>query len=171
MNGIDLNIKDKPILIDSSGILVKYGFDRVPIVINYSTLKKILLKHGIPKEDLILLKEQIESNLLIASSLTRSDSIVLFIGQWDFKDRPIMVALNLEKQINETPVYKITSIYGRDNCERFIQRLFDDDKIIYYNENAYLWFKILGYDVPENIIADDALYISKYFVSLCILKN
>ena len=171
MNEIDLNTKDKPILIDSSGILVKYGFDKVPIVINYSTLKKIFLKHGIPKEDLILLKEQIENNLLIASSLTRSDSIILFIGQWDFKNRPIMVALNLEKMVNETPIYKITSIYGRDNCERFIQRLFDDDKIIYYNENAYLWFKILGYDVPENIIADDALYISKYFVSLCILKN
>ena len=162
---------DKPILIDSSGILVKYGFDKVPIVINYSTLKKTFLKHGIPKEDLILLKEQIENNLLIASSLTRSDSIILFIGQWDFKNRPIMVALNLEKMVNETPIYKITSIYGRDNCEKFIRRLYETDKIIYYNENAYLWFKILGFEVPNNVIADEAFYIGKYFVSLCITKK
>ena len=162
MNEIDLNTKDKPILIDSSGILIKYGFDKVPIVINYSTLKKIFLKHGIPKEDLILLKEQ---------SLTRSDSIILFIGQWDFKNRPIMVALNLEKMVNETPIYKITSIYGRDNCEKFIRRLYETDKIIYYNENAYLWFKILGFEVPNNVIADEAFYIGKYFVSLCIIKN
>lgn len=162
---------DKPILIDSSGIFVKYGFDKVPIVINYSTLKKIFLKHGIPKEDLILLKEQIENNLLIASSLTRSDSIILFIGQWDFKNRPIMVALNLEKMVNETPIYKITSIYGRDNCEKFIRRLYETDKIIYYNENAYLWFKILGFEVSNNVIADEAFYIGKYFVSLCIIKK
>ena len=171
MNESDLNTKDKPILIDSSGILVRYGFDKVPIVINYSTLKKIFLKHGIPKEDLILLKQQIENNLLIASSLTRTDSIILFIGQWDYKDRPIMVALNLEKMVNETPIYKITSIYGRDNCGKFIQRLFDNGKIIYYNENAHLWFKILGYDVPTDVIADEMFYIGKYFVSLCIIKN
>ena len=171
MNEINLNSQNKPILIDSSGILVKYGFDKVPIVINYSTLKKVFLKHGIPKEDLILLKEQIDNNLLIASSLTRADSIILFIGQWDFKNRPIMIALNLEKMINEEPVYKITSIYGRDNFERFIQRLFDEKKIIYYNEDAHLWFKILGYNVPKNVVADDTDYKGKYFVSLCILKN
>ena len=44
-------------------------------------------------------------------------------------------------------------------------------KIIYYNENAHLWFKILGYDVPNDVIADEMFYIGKYFVSLCIIKN
>lgn len=53
MNKIDLYKKDAPILIDNTGVLEKYGFKNIPIVINYSTLNKILIKHGIPREDLI----------------------------------------------------------------------------------------------------------------------
>lgn len=173
MNKIDLYKKDAPILIDNTGVLEKYGFKNIPIVINYSTLNKILIKHGIPREDLILIKEQIENNLLIASSFTRDDSIIFYIGQWDSENRPIMVALNLEKWVNNMPVYKITSIYGRNNTRPFIKRLFDEDKIIYYDKNAYLWFKILGYDIPEfsDKICDEFQYHGKYLISFCIIKN
>ena len=173
MNKINLYKKDAPILVDNTGVLEKYRFKNIPIVINYSTLNKILIKHEIPREDLILIKEQIESNLLIASSFTRDDSIIFYIGQWDSENRPIMIALNLEKQVNNTPVYKITSIYGRNNTHAFIKRLFNEDKIIYYDRNAYLWFKILGYDISEfsDKICDEFQYHGKYLVSFCIIKN
>lgn len=109
----------------------------------------------------------------MVSSFTRDDSIIFYIGQWDSENRPIMVALNLEKWVNNMPVYKITSIYGRNNTQAFIKRLFDEDKIIYYDKNAYLWFKILGYDIPEfsNKICDEFQYHGKYLISFCIIKN
>ena len=173
MNKIDLYKKDGPVLIDDTGILNKYGFEAKPIIVNYRTLNKILLKHGISRADLLLIREQIESNLLIASSLTRDDSIVLFIGQWDGNDRPIMVSLNLQGRINEKNVYKITSIYGRNNAEEFIRRLINEDKLIYFDDKAYIWFKILGYDLPEinNVISDNIDYHGKYLISFCIIKN
>ena len=173
MNKIDLYKKDGPILIDDTGILNKYGFEVRPIIVNYRTLNKVLLKHGIPREDLLLIKEQIESNLLIASSLTRKDSIVLFIGQWDSSNRPIMISLNLQGRVNEKLVYKITSIYGRNNAEEFIRRLIKNDKLIYYDEKAYIWFKILGYDLPEinDVVLDDTSYHGKYLIYFCIIKN
>ena len=172
MNKIDLYKKDGPILVDDVGILEKYGFKKSPIIINYSTLNKIFIKHGIPKEDLILLKEQIENNLLIASSLTRNDSIVLYISQWDNEDRPIMIALNLEKYVNQTPVYKITSVYGRNNTKAFIEKLFKENKIIHCDDKAYLWFKVVGYDIPiMDVVADNSVYHGKYLVSFAIIKN
>ena len=173
MDKIDLYRKDGPVLVDDTGILHKYGFDVRPIIVNYRTLNKVLLKHGILREDLLLIKEQIENNLLIASSLTREDSIVLFIGQWDSSDRPIMVSLNLHGRINAKPAYKITSIYGRNNAEEFIRRLIHHNKLIYYDEKAYIWFKILGYDLPElnNIVSDNINYHGKYLIAFCIIKN
>ena len=173
MHKIDLYRKDGPVLIDDTGILNKYGFEARPIIVNYRTLNKVLVKHGIPREDLLLIKEQIENNLLIASSLTREDSIVLFIGQWDSNNRPIMISLNLQGRVNEKPAYKITSIYGRNNAEEFIKRLIKDNKLIYYNEKAYIWFKILGYDLPEinNIVSDNVNYRGRYLIAFCIIKN
>lgn len=71
--------KDRPIVIDDQNCLKKFNISDAPIVINWDTIDKILLKHNIPKEDLGLLKEQISDNLLLASSLTREDSIVLLL--------------------------------------------------------------------------------------------
>lgn len=168
--------KDRPIIIDYKNCLKKYGVPNAPIVINWDTVDKIFLKHGIPKEDLGLLKEQISDNLLLASSLTRNDSIVIFIGQWDNEGRPIMLSLALNKYDNETKVHKITSVYGRNNTSNFIKKLYEENKILFYDKNAYLWFKTIGIDLPEemnnSIVKNiETNYICKYQICMLIIKK
>jgi len=164
-----LNKKESssPIVIDDNPkFLEKIGLNKAPIVVNWKTIDKILLKHGIPREDLYILKEQIKDNLIISKSLTRNDSILIFIGQWDIEGNPILISLALDKKLNEMTVHTVTSIYGKEKIATMLKRLYNENKILKCNEVAWRWMEAIGIDVPikNNYVAENTLYHTKYIV-------
>lgn len=87
-----------------------------------------------------------------------------------------MISLALNKFDNEIKVHKITSVYGRNNASNFIKKLYDKNKILYYDKNAYLWFKTIGVDLPEemsgSVVNDnEEKYYCKYQVCMFITKK
>lgn len=156
-----------PIIIDDQpDFLEEIVIKSNPIIINWKTIDKILLKHGIPKEDLYILKEQIKDNLIIARSLTRNDSILIFIGQWDIKGNPILLSLALNKKANEAIVHKVTSIYGKEKIATMLRRLYNEKKILKCDDMAWQWMEAIGVDVPvdTSYVAENIQYHSKYVI-------
>ena len=141
--------RNRPLYIDDGNLLSDKGLNKKPLIINWRTIDKIFDKHGILKEDLYLLHEQIEDCILIAKSFTRKDSIIIFIKQHDNNGKEIMISISLDEKDNEINVSKITSIYSRDNVENFIRRLYKENKILYFNKMGGIWLEAVGIKLPR----------------------
>lgn len=147
--------RNAPIYVDDGTLLSNKGFRKVPLTINWTTIDKILKKHGILHEELYLLREQIEDCILVANSFTREGSIIIFIKQWDESGREIMLSIALNEKDNEMNVSRITSIYGRDNTENFIKKLYEENKIIAFDKLGGKWLEAVGIKLPNELSSFD----------------
>ena len=75
---------------------------------------------------------------MIADSLTRDDSVVIITEAIDSENRPVIVAVLLNgvgrldgKHINANIM---TSAYGKDNFQSFIDKTADNNAVIYWNK-------------------------------------
>ncbi len=142
--------------------------DDKKLVINWKTINKIFEKHGISKNNLYLLDEQIKDAILAATSVTRKDSIVVFIKQWDTNGKPIMLSIALNKNEKNFKVHKITSIYGRNNADLFIERLYKENKILFFNREGGEWLEAIGVKLPKEMSSFNYVNDKNYDLSIAI---
>ncbi len=142
--------------------------DDKKMVINWKTVNKVFEKHGIPKSDLYLLDEQIKDAILSAKSITRKDSIVVFIKQWDTNGRPIMLSIALNRNEKNFKVHKITSIYGRNNADSFIKKLYEENKILFFNKEGGQWLEAIGIKLPKEMSSFNHINDKNHDLSIAV---
>lgn len=89
-------------------------------------------------ENLLFVQKEIKNPLIIADSITDNESIIVFTAEKDKNDDLIILAIKpngkgqyLAKELDSNI---IKSIYGKKNYADFIQRLYEQDKILYLNK-------------------------------------
>lgn len=135
------------ILISSStlDILKKVGLEDLPIFISQKHILSTIHEkgknphwHEIKKDFLVNINNFLNDPSIIMDSLSKDDSVVLVTTQLDNDNLPIMITIKPNgKGIYEAETLEsnyITSIYGKDNFEKFIDRNIKENKILYFDK-------------------------------------
>ncbi|MEB3429758.1 hypothetical protein VLK81_07005 [Citroniella saccharovorans] len=135
------------ILISSStlDILKKVGLEDLPIFISQKHILSTMHEkgknphwHEIKKDFLVNINNFLNDPSIIMDSLSKDDSVVLVTTQLDNDNLPIMITIKPNgKGIYEAETLEsnyITSIYGKDNFEKFIDRNIKENKILYFDK-------------------------------------
>lgn len=151
-------------VMDTPSILQEAGLPDLPILMTAKHLKSITASsgkekvnyHGLDVDIVKKLPKYISEPVLIADSLTREDSIVVITEAVDSKKRPVLAAILLDgtgrldsKHINANIM---TSAYGRNNFNSFLERIADNDAVIYWNKKKSQALSVsLGLQLPNAI--------------------
>lgn len=123
-------------------ILQDIGFPDRPILISRTVIEKNASKHNLTAEQIKALPKNMEEPFLIMKSATESSSVVEYIQAVDKNNKPIMVAVKMDKPgyLNNKYIQAniVTSEYGRDNFEEHVKLGISKNEILYYNEKRLL---------------------------------
>ena len=133
-------------LMDTPKLLQDAGLPNLPILMTAKHLKTITSDfgehkanyHGLSVDIVKKLPEYISDPVMITDSLTRNDSIVIITEAVDSDNRPVIAAilLNGKGAINNKYINAniMTSAYGKDNFQSFINKIADNNAVIYWNK-------------------------------------
>lgn len=171
---------------DTPEIFVKAGLEKLPMLYTPRHLSEALKPkgkhnhtHGIKLEQMKKLPGLLKNPVAIYDSLSRSDSIVAITSEIDNDNLPIFVSIkpdgtgnyNLEKIDSNF----ITSVYGRENFITHIQRVYDANKILYWNkEKSQELFSVLRQQLPKgfnSLGSDIILHQSETVVNKKVLSR
>lgn len=186
LNGADTNSSHLK-LMDTPKLLQEAGLPDLPILMTAQHLKSITSKsgkgkknyHGLDVDVVKKLPEYISDPVMIADSLTRGDSVVIITEAIDSESRPVIAAILLDgsgridgEHINANIM---TSAYGKDNFQSFLNRLADSNSVIYWNEKKSQDLSVsLGIQFPNAITSLNSstiIHQSKAFVNREISEN
>ncbi|MBQ9797855.1 MAG: hypothetical protein IJW50_09060 [Clostridia bacterium] len=133
-------------VMDTPSILQEAGLPNLPILLTAQHLKTISGKNGKGNAnyhnlDISIVKklpQYISEPILIADSFTREDSVVIITDAVDSQNRPVIAAIKLngngrveQKHIKANI---LTSAYGKDNFQSFLDRIAETDSTIYWDK-------------------------------------
>ena len=150
---LDINQRlNTPILVSENSLEI-IGNDN-PILVPKRVITKAQNTHNISKEELYDLPEKIKDYVLITKSQNENDSnsILVFIDQFDKDNNPIMVAIKTNAELLNSPINEITSIYGRkrENIENFLSNKLKN-KILKINDKKIKnWLNSVGIQFPKD---------------------
>ena len=163
LNGTDTNSTHLKVM-ETPDLLQKAGLPNLPILMTAKHLKTITAANGKDKanyhnlsvEIVKKLPQYISEPVMIADSLTQDDSIVIITEAVDSNNRPVIAAilLNGYGQIDKKYIRAnvMTSAYGKDNFQAFLNNIANKNATIYWNEKKSKEMSVnLGLQLP-NII-------------------
>lgn len=130
---------------DTPAILQDTGCQPLPMYITQRHLQHCMHPeepghpeyHGLTVEQIKRLPEALEAPAMLMESFTKKDSIVAVTPYRDYKNRPIIVSIKREGyasyQLEAVSSNFITSIYGREAFEPFVERVIAENKLLYIN--------------------------------------
>lgn len=159
----DVGLKDLPILMTAKH-LKSITRDSGPESMNY---------HGLSVRTVKRLPELLSDPVMILDSMTRDDSVVVLTEVKDKENRPIIAAVKvdgigrLENKIVSAHI--LTSTYGRNNFNDFMERNVESGTVLYWNKektqslsvNPGIQFP----DVMSTIESDTIIRKAKAFVN------
>ena len=160
---------DSPIRVgETPDILRKYGAQSRTITLNQSDIRKIAYpegymggKHNLGFHALEVLPQQLENPVAILKSSSQPNSLVIFTELLDTENRPVMVAMHLDKNGVLGLTNHVASMYGRKNFENFIAAERAAGNILYENEEKDLsWLPVSGLQLPEMEAKTDPINIT-----------
>ena len=160
---------DSPIRVgETPDILRKYGAQSRIITLNQSDIRKIAYpegymggKHNLGFHALEVLPQQLENPVAILKSSSQPNSLVIFTELLDTENRPVMVAMHLDKNGVLGLTNHVASMYGRKNFENFIAAERAAGNILYENEEKDLsWLPVSGLQLPEMEAKTDPINIT-----------
>lgn len=123
-------------------ILQDIGFPDRPILISKSVIEKNANKHGLTVEQIKALPKDMGEPFLIMESATEQNSVVEYIQSVDKNNKPIMVAVKMDRpgQLDNQFIRAniVTSEYGRENFAEHVKLGISNNAILYYNEKRLL---------------------------------
>lgn len=151
-------------VMETPKILQDVGLPDLPILMTAKHLRSItqdsgddkMNYHGLGVETVKKLPELLSNPVMVMDSLTREDSIVVVTECMDKENRPIIAAVMLNGIGNygneEISANILTSTYGRNNFNDFIQRNLDQETVLYVDkEKSQELFKTPGLQLPSNL--------------------
>lgn len=167
-------------LMETPALLQKAGLPNLPILMTAKHLKTITSTsakgkanyHGLDVEIVKKLPEHISDPVMMADSLTREDSIVIITEAIDSENRPVIAAimLNGKGALDDRYIDAniMTSAYGKDNFQSFLDRIADNNAVIYWDEKKSRDLSVnLGLQLPNIITSLDSgtiIHPAKAFV-------
>lgn len=138
--------REAVLVCDTPGLFVQAGCRSLPMHMTQKHLRDCLHEkdeknphfHGLTKEEIKRLPEELENPAVIAGSLTREDSLVAILGYREGSNLPVMVSIVPDGQatyhLEAVSSNFITSMFGRDNVGGFIERLAEAGKILFIDK-------------------------------------
>lgn len=148
---------------DTPQILLDVGCEQLPMLYTQKHLKKAIqtkdLKehtHGLDLKQIKALPSLIENPAMILDSTSRTDSILLVLPQVDKEKCPLVVTVkpngNGKYNLDVIASNFITSIYGRENFSKFIERNIEMNNVLYCDkEKSQELFRVLGLQFPKGV--------------------
>lgn len=188
LSGADTSSSHLEVLKNTPPLLRMVGLPNLPVLMTAKHLRSITQSegvdrmnyHGLGTEIAKQLPELLSDPVMIMDSLTREDSVVVITKTIDKQDRPVIGAIKVNGRGNnlegiEISANILTSAYGRNNFQAFLNNSFGADKILYCDERkSQELFKTLGIQFPDNLKTlsfNTIIRKSKSFVNSQELKN
>ena len=129
------------IVTDNSESLSYANLDNNPIVINQANIKKILQgKHSNIDTNIIEnLDSELNNTVMALDSRTIKNAKVVVLNQTDLNGNPIIATIHQGKTSATIEVNELTSVYDKNEFQRFINNTIQDGKNIYTNEKTEEW--------------------------------
>lgn len=103
--------------------------------------------HGLTKEEIKRIPEALENPAMIAESLTREQALVVVLGYRDRDELPVIVSIapggKALYQLETVDSNFITSVYGRSNIQEFVNKIVEQDKLLYINKEKSMELALL----------------------------
>ncbi len=145
-------------------ILRQAGLPDLPVLMTAKHLKSITNKAGKSKgnyhdlgRDLVKrLPELLARPAMIMDSNSRPDSVVVVTTAVDKENRPVIAAIKVDGNgyINDVQISAnvMTSSYGKDNFQNFLETALQENRLLYWNKKrSQEIFKIPGLQLPDNL--------------------
>lgn len=105
--------------------------------------------HGLTEEQLYSGLMNVKEPVMVLKG-NRENSLVVITEYSDDKNRPIVVSIVLDKKSGRTMINNVSSVYGRDKFEEYIQRQMKADNILAIdNKKAELLLQPIGKWYPK----------------------
>lgn len=151
---------------DTPEILLKVGCEQLPMLYTQKHLNEAVKPktashgrthaHGLDVDKIKQMPKLLAEPVMVLDSLTKNDSIIVVTSEIDNDNLPIIASI----KTNGSGIYElenidanfITSIYGRNGFESFINRTLQNDALLYYDKNkSQELFSCLGLQSSEAI--------------------
>ena len=131
---------------DTPAILQNIGCEPLPMLYTQNHLRKAILpkdekehQHGLDINQIKRLPDMLEKPAIIMDSLNGNDSIIVVSTELDTDNNPVLISIRLNGEgryeLENIESNFITSVYGRNQFDRFLKRALDQDKILYWNKS------------------------------------
>lgn len=144
----------KPLIVSHNSVSLNY-FERnhnKPIVMRVNTALKIREKHEIGYAFVGQCLDMLKGSVLAFESLTHPNSMVVLLDSFDEDNNPYIAICRTDRRMNMVAVNEITSIYGKQNFEKFIIRTFDEDRKFFKNKKTEQYIKSQRLQLPKEMI-------------------
>ena len=127
-------------------LLQQAGFHVLPMHITQKHLRDCMREkddsqphyHGLTIEEIKKLPEELEKPAVIAQSLSREDSVIAILGYREEAGLPIIVSVvpdgKATYHLERVNSNFITSVYGKEQIQEYVQRIIDNRQILYINK-------------------------------------
>ena len=151
---------------DTPKILLDIGCEQLPMLYTQKHLNEAVKPktashghthaHGLDVDKIKQMPKLLAEPVMVLDSLTKNDSIIVVTSEIDNDNLPIIASI----KTNGSGIYElenidanfITSIYGRNGFESFINRTLQNDALLYYDKNkSQELFSCLGLQSSEAI--------------------
>lgn len=165
---------------NTSKTLQKLGLKNEPLILKQSKLKSMLeysnnndRLHGLPAETIKKIPEAINNPLNILKSSTHDNSIVVITDLADSSSRPIIASIEIDYngQIGDIDFLsnRLTSAYGKNNYDRFMQTEIAKGNLLYdIDEGILKELPATGLQLSKGISSFDE---SSSFINNSIPQN
>lgn len=151
---------------DTPQILQNYGANPRQITISPSTIYKMAYpdgymggQHNLGFYAVENILDQLSHPTAILKSATQPNSQVIFTEFLDAENRPVMLALHLDKEGNLGISNDVASGYGRENFQSFIEEQRKAGNVLYENKKRGLdALPSMGLQLPLVASASDPMY-------------
>ncbi len=152
MDKANLISRPQPIEVGKpSTVLKSVGVPNLPIMIDKDAVKKATngIKHDVSMKTIEALPEILANPVMILDSSTEANSIVILSEYKDASNRPVLIALHMNKQGKHFNINDITSIYGKDDAKFFSKEWKKGNGRYINKENLRAWAQSVGVQFSE----------------------
>ncbi len=146
-------------------VMRSLGVTNLPVAFDLEVMWKMTGgKHGINTDDIKNLPVAINNPLMILESSSRENAYVLVLPIVDKSGDTAVAAIHLNRHLNRLLINKVTSVYGKENIESFIEREIAKGKLKYYDKiKSQQWSTSRGLQLPKLVqsITDNNIILQK----------
>lgn len=142
-------------------ILLDIGCQQLPMLYTQKHLRESIKPknnhthaHGLTIEQIKELPKLISEPVMVFDSLSRNDSIVIVTSEIDKDNCPIIASVRAngkgKYELEQVDSNFITSVYGRENFEKHINKIIESDNMLYCNKQKVKHCSVcLDYNHPR----------------------